>query len=107
MSNRCFEPGWELCSVHDRSGRRGIWYRRINGPDQLIDGMTCKGPLVALEVCGGREGDDYYAKFTIGEPVSREAVIGLIDVFETSSWMMEENPTLHGPIRHLDLSSLA
>lgn len=39
-----FTTEWRCCSMHDPSGRRGVWYRT------LPDGR--------LEIRAGREGDD-------------------------------------------------
>lgn len=73
------QPGWELAAMNDPAGRRGIWYRAT---------FAGENELVALEVCGGREGDDAYARFEVHEH-NRDAVHGLLDVLERAAWAVD------------------
>lgn len=40
--------GWGLLAMHDKVGRRGLWWRR----------QVEAGEVSAIELCSGREGDD-------------------------------------------------
>ena len=52
---RCEEPGWVEVTMAD--SRRGLWIRETDGK---------------IEVCGGREGDDVYLSFSVGETLTAE-----------------------------------
>ena len=74
MANRYTEPGWELMSMHDSVYRRGVWYRQ-NGD--------------AVELCAGREGDDWFVRLEPGK-VDASALRHLLDCLSTGRWMVEE-----------------
>lgn len=79
------ETNWTLAAMHDPAGRRGIWYRETRR----------EGRLVAIEVCGGREGDDYYARFDAG--VVGVGPLAMLDgVLGTSHWMLGDVEDLAG-----------
>lgn len=42
---------WTMAFSEDRTGRRGIWYRKFDLKEEKGSGV---------EICGGREGDDHY-----------------------------------------------
>jgi len=63
---------YRCCSMHDSSGRRGVWYKRTEGG--------------GISVVGGREGDD--AEVVITDPVAAKA---LEDVLAYGAWMLEES----------------
>jgi hypothetical protein len=82
MSGRCTEPGWQLAAMHDPAGRRGIWFRTARDP--------ATGRVAVLEVCGGREGDDYYARFEVGANAARAEVDALEGILDTSRWVLDD-----------------
>lgn len=59
---RAFEPGFEQISVYDE--RRGVWLRVV------LDAATMLPAWV--ELCGGREGDDYFVKLVVGDVMTAE-----------------------------------
>jgi hypothetical protein len=63
--------GWRCCANHDRSGRRGMWYRVADG---------------RIEVRAGREGDDNYMSAPIDSATGR----GLRDLCETLAWVYDD-----------------
>ena len=68
-------PGYELLAMHDPSGRRGLWARYEEA---------------AVELCAGREGDDAYVCFEVGEAVTAEKLQQLRDVLGYARWMADE-----------------
>lgn len=72
---RSSEHGWRCASMHDPAGRRGIWFRESPG---------------VVELCAGREGDDWYARIAVGDTVSREQVASLLDCVAVGAWMLSE-----------------
>ena len=50
------------CSMHDTDGRRGIWWRRTPG---------------TIEVCAGREGDDWHVKLSVGDVLTERTIESL------------------------------
>jgi hypothetical protein len=73
--NRYRKPGWILAAMNDPANRRGIWYRK---KDDI------------LEVCGGREGDDYHVKLRVGEVIDTKAISDLMDILVTGTWVCEQ-----------------
>lgn len=69
--SRAAEPGWRQIIASDTSGRRSVWFRR--------DGE-------ALEICGGREGDDVFVRL---DNVTKAQEDDLRGVFETARWVGE------------------
>lgn len=67
------EP-WRCVSMHDKAGRRGVWYRLINN---------------RLELRGGREGDDAIAILTEAEH-GAELINAITDVLDCGCWMQED-----------------
>lgn len=61
---RCNEPGWVLCAMNDESHRRGVWMRTTQDPVTKF--------ITKLEVCAGREGDDWYVSLEPGEVTVRQ-----------------------------------
>lgn len=93
--------GWGLIVLPDPAQRRGLWFR-------LQDG--------ALELCSGREGDDCYARLSIGDHLTEKVFVDLIEVltslrwaadlrgdnYETSNAMGAELKRVFGELRELD-----
>lgn len=73
--NRASEPGWECISMHDPSGRRGIWFRVSNQNS-------------TIEICAGREGDDWYSKIEVGKTISIFDICSMVDCLSVGSWML-------------------
>lgn len=65
--------------MHDPSGRRGLWTR---WKTQDVEAPT-------LEICGGREGDDYYVCLATGKALSLADMTTLEDAFATCAWMRD------------------
>jgi hypothetical protein len=84
---RMNHPGWRLCAMNDKTGRRGIWYRVPPTQD-----VTPGGPITQLEVCAGREGDDCYVELKVGQVLTREDLYQLMDCLRTGAWMVESYP---------------
>lgn len=66
---------WRCASMHDRSGRRGIWFRSMPDGD--------------LQIRAGREGGDNVAVLSVKEVPGRiiAAVRGCLEV---GAWMQED-----------------
>lgn len=77
MYNRGFDPGWRLVAMNDPSKRRGIWYRPSEDKQ-------------SIELCAGREGDDAFAFFRIGETVTPAMLDGLYGIMEIGAAMVDE-----------------
>lgn len=73
--NRASEPGWKCISMHDPSGRRGVWFR-VNSQNSTI------------EICAGREGDDWYSKIEVGNIISINDIKNLAECLSVGSWML-------------------
>ncbi len=77
---RCSEPGWRLVAMNDPAGRRGVWIRET---------ATRKGAPLALEVCGGREGDDAYVRLAAGDTLDAAALRALAECLgHNAAWLM-------------------
>lgn len=82
---RCREPGWELVGMPAEllfpgTARRGLWIRYTPPyPEELRQRWQ---PL-ALELCSGRDGDDAYVAFQVGERLAAEQLRRLEDVIST------------------------
>lgn len=72
--NRSSEPGYRCASMHDPAGRRGIWYRQIDG---------------GIEICARREGDDVHVILREGDALTREQLRELQGALSTGAWMVE------------------
>lgn len=70
-NDRASQPGWRKIIDPDKSGRRAVWFRRAGE---------------ALEICGGREGDDDYVLL---ERVSVDQERRLSGLFATARWVGE------------------
>jgi hypothetical protein len=69
---------WICCSMHDKSERRGIWYRKIK--DQI-------------QICAGREGDDEFISVTVGDTFTEKHLITLVRCLKIGDWMLTETET--------------
>ena len=67
---------WRCASMHDPSGRRGVWFTSIPGP--------------SITVCAGREGDDATVTLKVGDVLTQEQVTGLLSCLEYGAWMQED-----------------
>lgn len=74
MSCRRSEHGYIPAAMHDPSGRRGIYFREVEN---------------GLDVCGGREGDDWLASFRVGDTITKEQIDQLQACLETSATWLE------------------
>lgn len=75
------EHGWRCCSMHDPSGRRGIWYRTTETGE--------------LRIVAGREGDDAEVL------IPKEFAKPLADCLSYGAWMQEDyGPGLCEPSIH-------
>lgn len=104
---RCNEPGYELCAMNDPQGRRGIWkriesWKRIK--ENSFGSSACKAEelttndqtIMALELCGGREGDDDYVKLEVGQRITSKLLQALDNIFTTGVWLIKENQRATG-----------
>ena len=64
---------WQIASLHDK--RRGLWFR------VLPDGE--------LQICGGREGDDCYVSFRVGDVMDQEKFSELLGCLESARYGRE------------------
>lgn len=87
-------PGWVLCSMLDPAGRRGLWLR----PTYQREGL-----LERLEICAGREGDDYFVDLRPGEAIDLPALHELEGAINTGSWLIGQ---AHDSDRDHELSPL-
>lgn len=77
MAARCLRYGWEEVALPD--GRRGLWRRH----------GECECGALRVELCAGREGDDAYVCFTLGEVVSHAQLADLDEVALCVGWSFE------------------
>lgn len=75
-NNRAFESGWRCASLHDPSRRRGIWFRT---PQPGV-----------LELCAGREGDDYSALLEAGCALTPNDFQRVVSVLESGENFLRE-----------------
>jgi len=81
------ESGWVLCAMNDPVFRRGIWMRCNEGKD--AEHVQHDSPVHTIEMCGGREGDDWYTKLDAANTDLR-ALEALHQIMSTGAWMVEE-----------------
>lgn len=76
----CCEPAdtWTRIGRLDSAGRRSTWARveRIEGPPRDSSFFE-EHEIIAVELCGGREGDDAYVRVERGDP-SFVAMLNLV-----------------------------
>lgn len=94
MANRAFEPGWERLGEWDAAQRRSLWVRFLPRPpleepeDQLSEEWkewaraSLGWKTTAIELCSGREGDDWYCLIDSSNP----AFEGLMQVLTAQAW---------------------
>jgi len=74
---RILEEGWVCAALEDPAGRRGIWFRYSASADRL-------------EVCGGREGDDFYVDLRVdGNSLDHRQLNELVGLLDTARWSRE------------------
>lgn len=73
---RAEQPGWNLIAMHDPADRRGVWMRHNAGEQ-------------TTEICAGREGDDDYIKFSIGEKITPQQIVALNSIMQTAMWAID------------------
>lgn len=79
--NRASGPGWERVTPLDAAGRRATWMRISKYPDSTIR---------TLEICSGREGDDWYVAFS--DPTTdQDRLKGLYDVLTNVQWFYQRD----------------
>ena len=66
---------WSCISLHDPSGRRGVWVS--------LDGGR-------LDVRAGREGGDKQVSLVVGQVLTRKNIEDLADALLIGHWMLEE-----------------
>lgn len=103
MSLREAPDDWRCCSMHDPSGRRGIWFK-TDGVDLVADDIGC-GMLQTetvnqIEICAGREGDDAEVTLRAGQTLTKTDVLALLGCLEVGAWMHEENEPVAACQRH-------
>lgn len=75
-------PGMRCCSMHDKSGRRGIWFREVK---------------LGIQIVAGREGDDCEVTLTLGKTITDNSLAQLLSCLLTGAWMQEdEGPDIMG-----------
>jgi len=79
----------DCCSMHDPTGRRGIWFRRF---DVIGDG-SC--PAIAINA--GREGDDVSVLLSAGQTLTARDIHDLDAALAVGRWMLEETRE-HAPL---------
>lgn len=79
--NRINEPGWIRIGIMCNAGRRSVWTRdvRVDNGDE--------SELIAIELCSGREGDDWYVKVTRAHP----AWSVVYEITSMLTWIVETN----------------
>ena len=78
MSCRGLKPEWRLAAMNDPNGRRGIWFKGT--------------PTGGVEICAGREGDDYHVQLKPGEVLSPVQLYQLLECLEVGAWMVKDYP---------------
>lgn len=76
--SRGYQHGWRAIAIPD--GRRGVWIR---------EHADERGLLVKVEVCAGREGDDWHVELVAGQPVDGRDLRALEDCLSTLRWVLE------------------
>lgn len=90
---RCNSAGMSCVSMHDPTGRRGIWYRTETTPTPT---PTARGrsrrPLAVtkVEIVAGREGDDEEVTLRVGDTITLEMLHRLEGCLRIGAWMLEE-----------------
>lgn len=93
---RCNSAGMSCVSMHDPTGRRGIWYRTETTPTPTptSDGqrsVTSTYPAVTkVEIVAGREGDDEEVTLRVGDTITLEMLHHLEGCLRIGAWMLEE-----------------
>ena len=76
-------------SMHDPTGRRGIWYRTETTPMPTPDGSTYPA-VTKVEIVAGREGDDEEVTMRVGDTITLEMLHRLEGCLRIGAWMLEE-----------------
>lgn len=79
--------GWKLCGMNDPVGRRGVWFRTEDHPE---NGDDRRYYVNRLEVCSGREGGDSYVDLKVGEVLTEKKLWELYDALDRGRWMCED-----------------
>lgn len=97
---RCNSAGMSCVSMHDPTGRRGIWYRTETTPTICTRTLvTSEGqrpikstyPAVTkVEIVAGREGDDEEVTLCVGDTITLEMLYRLEGCLRIGAWMLEE-----------------
>jgi len=82
VTSNCEADGMMCCSMHDVSGRRGIWYRLMPKDSNWFTATE-------IQVAAGREGDDWFAILRVGDVVSNQTIRDLLECLSVGTWMLE------------------
>lgn len=74
---------WACISMHDDSGRRGVW---IWSDDDYNE----------IQIISGREGDDNGVKIVVGEVIDKEKIYRLYETLCNGNWMLQTYPPNKG-----------
>jgi hypothetical protein len=90
---------WLRIGQCDRARARSLWVRFTRlGPSHVSEsGLVYEGPVVAVELCSGRDGGDEYVKITPGE-LAPPLFCKLFDTLDAQVWAqavdgLDENQT--------------
>ncbi len=90
---RCGLSGFKLLSMHDLSGRRGLWARfLLEGREVLVPSEHyCYHPpsFKTVELISGREGDDAHVSLVVGETITQEKLDELVMVLARAAGEVE------------------
>ena len=80
---RSSEPGWTQIGAMCNAGRRSVWVRETwtRSPDGDHNRKT------SIELCSGREGDDWHATITADDPAFRV----VHEITSMLLWIVEMN----------------
>lgn len=82
---------WRCASLHDPSGRRGIWYRVeteiVSHGDNSVEIETPKALYV--EIVAGREGNDESVYLEAGQLLTSYDINRIVGVLACGAWGLE------------------
>lgn len=74
---------WNQIGLMCSAGRRSLWWRCQRDPGERDEGE--EGDWLAIEICAGREGDDFFLRVERGQPLFAE----LLDMCMTATFAAE------------------
>ncbi len=87
---RCNDAGMVCVSMHDPTGRRGIWYRTETTPTLCTRTASTYPAVTEVEIVAGREGDDEAVTMRVGDTITLEMLHRLEGCLRVGAWMLEE-----------------